>query len=388
MRVLIFIDWFAPAYKAGGPIQSIVNLVNQPIEGIEYRIICSNKDLDGSSLQGIECDEWVWFNERTKVWYNSINKNVIAVIKQAALWKPDLFYINGIYSFYYNFLPIVFGSGVPKIISARGMLHAGALSQKSFRKKIYLAIWKLLKIHRVNSFHATNAEEKNFIENVFGKSSTIYIAPNFPKVLQVSIIPNKLPGFLHLVSIGLISPMKNYLEVLKAVANCPFQIFYSIHGPVKDNQYWQQCIEKIKELSSNIQVKYLADLPSSKVPDALREAHVFILPSKSENFGHAIFEALSAGKPVITSRYTPWNNLKEAMAGINVSVNDDDLSKAICFFAEMDGNEFEKWCLGAKKYSEQAVDVNQVEEQYKRMFFGHFQNETSGLVTGPSTLKI
>ena len=35
-KVLICIDWFLPAYKAGGPIQSISNMVNHLKNHIEF----------------------------------------------------------------------------------------------------------------------------------------------------------------------------------------------------------------------------------------------------------------------------------------------------------------------------------------------------------------
>ena len=44
-QVLIFIDWFLPAYKAGGPIQSISNLVKRLKNEIDIWIVTSNEDL-------------------------------------------------------------------------------------------------------------------------------------------------------------------------------------------------------------------------------------------------------------------------------------------------------------------------------------------------------
>ena len=41
----------------------------------------------------------------------------------------------------------------------------------------------------------------------------------------------------------------------------------------------------------------------------LREANLFVLPSRSENFGLAVAEALTAGVPVITTKATPWAEL-------------------------------------------------------------------------------
>ena len=68
--------------------------------------------------------------------------------------------------------------------------------------------------------------------------------------------------------------------------------------------------------------------------EVLQAAQVFILPSKSGNFGHAIYEALSGGRPVITSHHTPCNELQESKAGINVSIDYSiEMSEAIHFFA-------------------------------------------------------
>lgn len=369
MKVVIFIDWFAPAYKAGGPIQSVVNLVNRHGNGVEYRIVCSNKDLDGSLLQGVRYNVWERFNGHTEVWYNAGNGKMLRLLKDVSAWKPDIFFINGLYSFHYNFLPLLFGKAGKKIISARGMLHAGALSQKSIKKKIYLALWKVLGLHRRHIFHATNEEEKKFIQQFFGKKTRVCIAANLPRILKNAFVYPKVKNYLELISIGLISPMKNYLEVLKALAHCDANVSYTIYGPVKDAGYWRECVAQIEALPPNIAVQYKNDLPAAEVPKALSKAHVFILPSKSENFGHALYEAFTAGLPVITSHNTPWNGLEKVCAGFNISpANHYELSKAICFFAAADEAELTKWSAGAKTYAGQAVDIGKIEGQYRQMF--------------------
>ena len=45
----------------------------------------------------------------------------------------------------------------------------------------------------------------------------------------------------------------------------------------------------------------------------IARSDVFLLPTGGENFGHAIFEALSCGVPVLISDQTPWRGL-EAIA--------------------------------------------------------------------------
>ncbi|MDQ6844340.1 MAG: glycosyltransferase, partial [Bacteroidota bacterium] len=112
------------------------------------------------------------------------------------------------------------------------------------------------------------------------------------------------------------------------------------------------------------------DIPPGEVAQALSGSHVFILPSKSENFGHAIYEALSAGRPVITSTKTPWNGLRESFAGLNISIeNVQAMREAVVFFASMDENQMAHWSHNSIKYAEQAIDPGQIKMQYRKMFF-------------------
>ena len=253
-----------------------MNLVNQLFEGVEYKVICSNKDLDNKELQGVFPDQWITFNSQTEVWYASGKKSVLQVLRSEVVTNAEIFFINGIYSFTYNFLPLFFGGASRKIISTRGMLHPGALSQKALKKKVYLVLWKLFGIHRKNAFHATNSDEEGFIRNVFGNETRIYVAPNLPRVLHALSDPEKLKGSLRLISIGLVSPMKNYLEVLKSLVHCQEKIEYMIYGPIKDPAYWEQCLAQSKDLPPNIKFTYKGELPSLLVEDALNEAQVFI----------------------------------------------------------------------------------------------------------------
>ncbi|HMK26070.1 MAG TPA: glycosyltransferase [Chitinophagaceae bacterium] len=398
-KIFITIPWFLPAYKAGGPIQSVANMVSElgrrdPIaigsgDGspesaagngpFYFKIFCGNKDLDGSVLNNVEFDKWIRYADNTEVWYTS--KNNLSAVLQQEIKKdsPAYLFIMGIYSWPFNFKPLLFSKGVKKIISARGMLHPEALAQKNFKKKIYLSLWKILGLHQKNIFHATDEKEKEYIQQVFGSKTSVMVAANFPRVLEQQPVAKKNAGVLKLVSIALVSPMKNILWVLEVLGSGEWgvaggegeerSIEYNIYGPVKDKNYWEQCEELIKNLPGNIRVNYHGDISPAKIPEALAQNHVFILPSKSENFGHAIYEALTVGRPVITSNNTPWNNLKKFRAGINVSTgNIAELQNAIAYFVAMDQLQLKEWSNGAREYAMQAVDLDKTRQQYLEMF--------------------
>lgn len=378
--IAIFIPWFSPAYKAGGPIQSIANLVNEEGGDTRFRIICSDKDLDGVPL-GVETDRWLFFNACTEVWYSTGNFPVEVLTAQAG----TTLFINGIYSWQYNLKPVLLSKAGRKIVSVRGMLHPGALSQKAVKKKLYLRLWKLLGLHRKVEFHAADRDEKAHIQAVFGSSVKVHLAANLPRILQKQAVREKRAGTLNLVTVALVSPMKNILPVLQALKSVEATVHYRLYGPVKDPAYANAWTAVARTLPPNIRFTYEGEIQPGEVPRALESGDIFILPSKSENFGHAIFEALSAGKPVITSLYTPWNGLLEAKAGWNVKeVTAASVAQAIEFFAGMERRQLEEWSDGAKRYSVAALDLAEIRAQYCRMFGSE---KSTDKISSPATGK-
>lgn len=366
MKVLICFNWFTPAYKAGGPVQSLKNMVDYLTSAdCSFSILCSNSDIDKAALP-VEPDKWMTIKKTSTVWYAS-HYGLQRFINLINNTHPSVIYINGLYSFYFNIIPLLWGRS-PRILAPRGMLDPGSLSQKPIKKKIYLLLWKLSGIYKRCTYHATGETEKKNIQAVFGDVK-VFVAPNFPTILQYTQPPVKEKGKLRLISIALISPMKNILLVLKVLQNCPFQVVYDIYGPVKERAYWDNCLQLMASLPSHIRVSYYGSIRPHAVEQALSNAHVFIQPSKSENFGHSIFEALTAGKPVIISTNTPWNGLKQQRAGINVSTNGiNELTAAIKLFADMSDGEYKEWSFAARKYALAAINIEKIKEQYFEMF--------------------
>lgn len=359
-----------PAYKAGGPIQSLDNMVkNFTGDEASFYVYCSDKDMDGTLLN-VQRGDWQQYIDNTKVYYATADE-CSANILQRLLYEiqPDILFINGIFSRYFSIAPLVATTKARKVLSVRGMLHAGALSQKGLKKKLFLSLFKLRSWHRLAEFHATTEDEAQFIRDQFGNNVKIWVVPNFPKVSGYQVPLRKDAGSIRLLSIALISPMKNIKLVIDALSRCEGDIVYEIFGPVKDEAYWEECKASIGNLPSNAQVNYRGPLEPVDVKRTLSQYHVMVQPSKSENFGHSIFEALSAGLPVITSNFTPWNDLQQNEAGDNVSINDtEELVKSINAFTGFDNSTYEHWTKKAYAYAINKVDIPAIKKGYENMF--------------------
>lgn len=369
-KILITYEYFLPAYKAGGPIQSIANLCRQLKQEYEFYILCSNTDhKQNTNLSGIESNSWNDFENGTAhVYYLSKDhqkiQNLRSLVKEI---KPDFTFVNGIFSPLFSIAPLLFSDH--KIISARGMVHPGALSQKSFKKKLFISLLKLMQVHKKTIFHATDEKEKEYITAIFGKKINVLIAQNFPNAIQPVYSHKKCSRQLKLVSVALIGPMKNHLLVLQALNQVTSKIVYDIYGPVKDEAYWNKCLQIIPSLPPNIVVNYKGSIEPQKLMEVLCGYDCFILPSKSENFGHAIYEALSFGIPVITSYFTPWNQLNENNAGWNVDVSDiSSVVWAIETAANLDDTSFQQMKKCANEFAAKKLDVDKIKEQYRSLF--------------------
>lgn len=369
MRLLITYPWFYPAYKAGGPVQSIKNTASA-IAGnhVEVYILCSDKELDGTLIDVVR-DKWVDFDKGIKVYYNSQPGNKSEVGNIIGRVNPDVIFINGIYSLPYTIYPLLYKGAARKILSVRGMLHPGALSQKTLKKKIFLAIFKLRGLHHKGEYHATADDEQQYIYNHFGKDKKVWVVPNLPNVLPYKQPVVKEKGGIRLVTVSLISPMKNILLVLRALQHAKANITYHIYGPVKDAKYWEECKSIIAQMPANISVAYKGEMLPHLVHETLEDYHYFVLPSKSENFGHAIYEALSSGRPVITSHNTPWNGLEAAGAGYNINPEDVKAFTGLLEkLSEVDNNDYTQASANAKKYIEQQYNIDNIKERYREMF--------------------
>nr|WP_294908923.1 glycosyltransferase family 4 protein [uncultured Lacibacter sp.] len=378
-RILIFYDHFYPAWKAGGPVQSLVNLVRQLYNVYDLSIVCKPHEMnEQSTLPGISVDKWMDWEGKATVYYRDYAGSTHFQLKDLiGTIQPDAIFINGLFSLHFNIRPLQHAVAYCKqhpncklLLSARGMLHPGALSQKSFKKKLFLALFKLAGWHKAVHWHATDEQEAGYIKQQFGETMNVIVAGNFPNLLPIAPMPVKKTNELVMGTIALISPMKNHLAVLQALQKSTAVIQWHIYGPVKDAAYWKACEAVIATLPSTIKVVYHGELSPADKTKAMELFQVFMMPSKSENFGHALLEALSAGKPVITTNTTPFKHLQHVNAGFTADINrlDEDLSIAIAEFAAMDAVELTERSKAAAALGANFVDTNLIKQQYQTLF--------------------
>lgn len=357
-RLLILYDWFYPGFRAGGPIQSLTNLVIALQQEFEMYVITGAYDLNANiPYNGININSWneVYLQETdgpVRIFYGAKYTLSLPLLKKIIKFvNPDTIYFNGLFSYHFFVLPLlairINAEKIKIIVCPRGMLKAGALAGKSIKKKIYLSFLLLSGLLKNVYWHATNREEADNIREHFKINKGIVIASNIPKIPYQQIsFPNKAKDHLKLVSLSLINEHKNILLLIQLISTIHSNITLDIYGPVIDEPYWKKCLTIINEFPDRI--KYMGTVQPTDVQEVLSNYHALILCTKGENFGHSIYESFSVGRPVITSHFTPWNNLDVEMAGVNMDISNITKCRSeLNRFCKMEKSEFDEYCIGA-----------------------------------------
>jgi glycosyltransferase involved in cell wall biosynthesis len=348
------VDWYAPGFKAGGPIRSAVNFADNLEQDLDIWIFTSDRDLgDSAPYAGIPLDTWVERGQH-HVFYASPGflrwSTVRTLIRDMA---PAYVYLNSMFSRYFTLYPLLMKKlGITRarvVLAPRGMLRSSALAHKSQKKQVFFRLFNLIGISGDILFHATDDTEAEDIQRKFGSSAKTFRAGNLPGRQQDFVpVAGKLPGSLRLVFVGRIHPIKNLEFLLRVLKNVTGEVTLIVIATLEDPVYWQQCEAAIAALPDTVRVETRIDLPHDQVSHYITGADAFCLPTHGENFGHAIFESLSVGRPVVISDQTPWRDLPGKHAGWDLSLDKPELFRdAIQALVDMDAETHRAWCRGA-----------------------------------------
>lgn len=318
IKVISFSSYYLPGYKGGGPIKTIKNLFDQLGNEISFKLITSDRDLgDTSPYSSVDYNAW---NEVgiAEVFYVQPGPNGYRQMSRIITRQNyDVIYLNSFFSVRFSFVPMLMAKAINKkvVLGPRGEFSEGALSLKAQKKRTFIKLYKSLHLHRKTIFQASSDYEAADIRKVLGSSVDIQIAEDIGSQEFALELPVRSNNVFSMVFISRISPKKNLLLALQILQNVQQSVSYDIYGPIEDLEYWTECEAIIETLPANISVEYKGELYPDEVLSTLSKYDAFFMPTKGENYGHVIAEALCAGLPILITDTTPWRNLKELGIG-------------------------------------------------------------------------
>lgn len=143
-RILLFVACYLPGYKAGGPVQTIANIVDHLGDDFELWIVTSDRDLgDTSAYPGLSLDQWVTHGNAHVFYVSPENQTVSGLANVIKNTPHDVLYLNSFFDpvFTLKLLLARFLGKFPRrpvVLAPRGEFSAGALKIKGMKKTAYI----------------------------------------------------------------------------------------------------------------------------------------------------------------------------------------------------------------------------------------------------------
>ena len=205
-------------------------------------------------------------------------------------------------------------SGIPLVISPRGSLAPEALRISSFRKAVFWRLEQGAALRSARLLHATAESELHDVRAA-GLTQPVAVVPNGIDIPPPR--PERGPARRRiLLYLGRIHPIKGLDVLLQAwarVSGAHPDWDLRIVGPGEPEH-----VEAVRRQATDLRVErvqFAGPAYGAERLAAYYAADLYVLPTRSENFGMTVAESLAAGTPAITTTGAPWAGLRGREAG-------------------------------------------------------------------------
>ena len=253
-------------------------------------------------------------------------------------------------------------ANVPIVWSTHGMTAPWAMKHKWWKKKLAWLLYQKRDLMGAVAIHCTTGQEVEWNKALGFKNC--FVAPLGTQELQSTQFQSPTPTHnsnYTLLFVGRIHPVKGLENLIRAWALVVSREGWKLRIVGPDEAGHQFALESlVRELRLSDSVEFAGPKFGEELSREYENCDCLVLPSFTENFGATVVDAMAHGKPVITSTFTPWQEVRERGCGWWVSNEPEGLARAI---GEMIGiGDEERSAMGAKgrglvaeKYSWPAV---------------------------------
>jgi glycosyltransferase involved in cell wall biosynthesis len=202
-------------------------------------------------------------------------------------------------------------AGVPYVVRPLGTLDPWSMKQKPLRKRIFWTLKAKSILQRAAAVHYTTRVEKEATE--------AHLGVNHGQVIPLGVVVNdanhadQTAAQPYVLTLSRLHPKKALdvlIDAFLALNKDPWRLVIAGDGPA-------DYVSFLKQKARNSEKITFAGWVEGEQKDALfRNASLFALPSRQENFGLSVLEAMARGVPALVSSHVNLaGDIEAAAAG-------------------------------------------------------------------------
>ena len=333
MRVLHFLPVYAPAWQFGGPVLSVSRLCEGLVQQeVQVRVITTNAGLPDfprdqlgipQNVKGVQVIYYEVDDQegpiRSKALLESLleHMNWADLLHLSSIWQPMGIPVQN----------AAHASAVPVIQTLRGALGPYSWRRGSWKKAPYFWLKERPLLQKVVAIHCTTNQEAREI-SWLGLKPAVHILPNPMQFSQLHYNPQLGEGWRTRLGIPSTDKLllvvgrlhhKKGLDLLPVILSKCTHLSWRILFIGEDNDGTEIRLKnKMLRLGLAERCHWLQYLPADQLSGPYNAADCLLLPSRHENFGNVVVEALACGCGVLISDRVGVAESIEACPGVNI----------------------------------------------------------------------
>lgn len=333
-RILHFLPVYIPAWQYGGPVQSVSRLCESLAScGASVQVVTTNAGIPAYSdltqplstqVNGVHVTYYPVDRPGNTIYSQSLVDSIHAhlsasdVLHLSSIWQP-------------LGLPIqrkAHRLDVPVIHSLRGALGPYSLSQKRYKKLPYFYLFEKPVLQKASLIHCTTPQEAREIERL-NLRPRLSILPNSVDLTDLHYMPSVgrswrksqgLPLTKKLITIIGRLHHKKGLDILPEVlSSLDSSLWHLVIVGNDDDGSGQKLIQSLSSYGLSSQLTLLPTVSPEDLAPIYNASDLLLLPSRHENFGNVVVEALACGSSVLMTDTVGVSDLLHHCPGAFVS---------------------------------------------------------------------
>jgi glycosyltransferase involved in cell wall biosynthesis len=298
------------------------------------------------------------------------------IAREVDLRKPQVIHLHSLWeSILRETSGIARRRAVPYVISTHGVLHPYALSQKRWKKWVYLKLFPGL-VGGATALLALNREEANHISAKFARPATVlangidvadHLDPESGEFRRTLLSGSTQPFILF---VGRIHPIKGLDGLLRSFAmaiKMGLEHDLVVVGP--DDGALPDLRELASQLGLRERVRFTGGVFGPVKADAYASCALFVHRPRFEGFGMTVVEAMASARPVLTTKECKLDGAAESGAVLQAADDDQRFAEAIVGILRNPG---QAQALGerGRRWARENLDWRALVERLDRIYEG------------------